>query len=244
MSFNLAYSEKIEESIDVDLMDCRNVGNIILGYADGYSQDFLVRFFHFLNTFIESVVYLDKNKGEWYVVEPEIDEIVQELLDERRCSSLKKYFSPKTLEEKDLANKLIKAIGNYNDQDILNLKINKKLAVGINGFAHNYDPIRYKIISARTHKMQEEYLRDSSANGKFVFEKDKFVTYFPNGFTVKEYIGEYLNIRGTPYDRHYTRYKKVILPSQKSLEKIREILNKPHLEANDCILVDFDFVSC
>ena len=207
-----------------------------------YSQNFLVRIFHFLNTFIEYGVYLDMKKGEWYVVEPEIDVIVQELLDERRCSSLKKYFSPKSLEEKDLADKLIEAIIDENIQGILNLKINKKLAVGINGFAHNYDPIRYKTRLARIYKMQEEYLRDSSANGEFVFEKDKFVAYFPNGFTVKEYIGEYLNIRGTPYDRHYTKYKKVIFPSQKSLEKIREMSKEPHLESDDCILVDFDFV--
>ena len=36
-SVKLAYAQKVEESIDVDLMDCRNVGNIILGYVDEYS---------------------------------------------------------------------------------------------------------------------------------------------------------------------------------------------------------------
>jgi len=242
MSLKLAYAKNVEESIDVDLMDCRNVGNIILGYVDEYSQAFLVRFFNFLNTFIENSVYLNKKKGEWYVVEPEIEEIVQDLLEEKRCSSLRKYFSPKSFGEKDMVNEIIAAIDEYNFEPILNLKINKKLAVGINGFAHN-DDHRCRTRPGRTHKMQEEYLRDTLAKGEFKFEENKFVAYFPNGFTVREYIGEYLNIRGTPYDRWYTKYRKVVFPSANKLEKIREILKETQLESNDCILVDFDFGS-
>lgn len=240
MSVKLAYAEKVEESIDVDLMDCRNVGNIILGYADDYSQAFLVRFLHFLNRFIETAVYLNKKEGKWYVVEPEIEEIVQDLLEEKRCSSLQKYFSPKSFGEKDITKEIITGVNEYDWQRILNLKINKKLAVGINGFAHNDDR---RSRTARTHKMQEEYLTESLAEGEFTFEKNKFITYFPNGFTVKEYIGEYLNIRGTPYDRHYTMYHKVVFPSPNKLEKIREMLKETQLESNDCILVDFDFGS-
>ncbi len=198
--------------------------------------------FNFLNTFIESSVYLNKKKGEWYVVEPEIEEIVEDLLEEKRCSSLQEYFSPKSFGEKDMVKEIIAAIDEYNFEPILNLKINKKLAIGINGFAHNNDS-RCRSIPARTHKMQEEYLRDTLAKGEFKFEENKFVAYFPNGFTVREYIGEYLNIRGTPYDRHYTMYHKVVFPSPKKLEKIREMLKEPHLESNDCILADFDFGS-
>ena len=242
MSFKLAYSEKVEESIDVDLMDCRNVGNIILGYADDYSQAFLVRFFNFLNKLIEDSVYLNKEKTEWYLNQPDLEEIteylLEDLLEEKRFSSLEQYFSPKSFGEKDLAKEIIEAIVDENIQGILNLKINKKLAVGINGFAHNDD--------ARARRSRDYKLTDLSeviAKGEMTYEKNKFITYFPNGFTIREYIGEYLQIRGTPYDRHYTMYDKVVFPSPKKLEKIREMLKEPHLESNDCILVDFDFGS-
>ena len=240
MSFKLAYSEKVEESIDVDLMDCRNVGNIILGYADDYSQAFLVRFFNFLNKLIEDSVYLNKEKTEWYLCELDLEEIAEELIEQKNCSSLQYYFSPKSFGEQDLAKGIIEAIAEDKPQDILNLKINKKLAVGINGFAHN-DDIRAR--RSRDFILKGKHTENALAKVEMTYEKNKFITYFPNGFTIREYIGEYLQIRGTPYDRHYTMYDKVVFPSPKKLEKIREMLKEPHLESNDCILVDFDFGS-
>ncbi len=237
MSLKLAYSQKVEESIDVDLMDCRNVGNIILSYADDYSQAFLSRFFNFLNKFIEDAVYLNKEKSEWYLCDFDFGEITEELLEEKRCSSLEKYFSPKCFGEKDIVSQLIKSIDEDNVEGILNLKINKKLAVGINGFAHN-DDSRAK----RSEDFKLIWLDEVFVKSEFKVE-NKVVAYFPTGFTVKEYIGEYLNIRGTPYDRHYTMYHRVVFPSPKKLEKFRELLKEPQLEINDCILVDFDFGS-
>ena len=238
MSFKLAYSQKVEESIDVDLMDTKNIGNMILGYADDYSQAFLTRFFRFLNTVIETSVYLNKKNGEWYLCELDLEEIVQDLIEEKNCSSLQYYFSPKSFGEQDLVKEIIASVAEDKPQNILNLKINKKLAVGINGFAHNDDDR-----SRRSRDFKLKYIDEALAKGEFKFEKNKFITYFPTGFTVKEYIGEYLNVRGTPYDRHYTMYNKVIFPSPKKLEKIREILKETQLEANDCILFDFNFGS-
>ena len=238
MSFKLAYSQKVEESIDVDLMDTKNIGNMILGYADDYSQAFLTRFFRFLNTVIETSVYLNKKNGEWYLCELDLEEIVQDLIEEKNCSSLEHYFSPKSFGEQDLVKEIIASVAEDKPQNILNLKINKKLAVGINGFAHNDDDR-----SRRSRDFKLKYIDEALAKGEFKFEKNKFITYFPNGFTVREYIGEYLNVRGTPYDRHYTMYNKVIFPSPKKLEKIREMLKETQLEANDCILFDFNFGS-
>jgi len=238
MSLKLAYSQKVEESIDVDLMDCRNVGNIILGYVDEYSQAFLSRFFNFLNKLIEDAVYLNKEKSEWYLCELDLEEITVDLFEEKNCSSLQEYFSPKSFGEQDLVKEIIASVTEDKTQDILNLKINKKLAVGINGFAHNDDSR-----ARRSRDFMLKFTDDALAKCEMTYEKNKVVTYFPNGFTVKEYITEYLQIRGTPYDRHYTMYHRVVFPSPKKLEKFRELLKEPQLETNDCILVDFDFGS-
>jgi len=238
MSFKLAYSQNVEQSIDVDLMDVKNIGNMILGYVDEYSQAFLVRFFKFLNTLIETSVYLNKEKTEWYLCELDLQEITEELLEEKKISSLQYYFSPKSFGEQDLVKEIIAFVAEDKPQNILNLKINKKLAVGINGFAHNDDSR-----ARRSRDFMLKFTDDALAKGEMTYEKNKVVAYFPNGFTVKEYIAEYLQIRGTPYDRHYTMYNKVVFPSPKKLEKFRELLKEPQLEANDCILVDFDFGS-
>jgi len=240
MSFKLAYSQNVEESIDVDLMDVKNIGNIILGYADNYSQAFLVRFFNFLNKLIEDAVYLNKEKTEWYLCELDLEEITEELIEEKNCSSLQYYFSPKSFGEQDLVKQIITSVAEDKPQNILNLKINKKLAVGINGFAHNDDS---RARRSRDFILKGKHTDDALAKGDMTYEKNKFVAYFPNGFTVKEYIAEYLQIRGTPYDRHYTMYHKVVFPSPKKLEKIKELLKETQLESNDCILVDFDFGS-
>jgi hypothetical protein len=240
MSFKLAYSQNVEQSINVDLMDVKNIGNMILGYVDEYSQAFLVRFFNFLNKLIEDAVYLNKEKTEWYLCELDLEEITEELIKEKNCSSLQHYFSPKSFGEQDLVKEIITSVSKDKPQNILNLKINKKLAIGINGFAHN-DDSRSK--RSRDFMLKEKFINDALVKVEMTYEKNKFVTYFPNGFTVKEYISEYLQIRGTPYDRHYTMYNKVVFPSPKKLEKIRELLKETQLEANDCILADFDFGS-
>ncbi len=213
----------------------------VLGYVNDYSQAFLVRFFNFLNKFIETSIYLNKEKTEWYLCEVDFERIFIFLLEETEVSDFDfhQFCSPKSSDEYDLVNEVCRAISEEKPQDILNLKINKKLAFGINGFKHNDDSRSIK----SKNFLKEKNIVQALTKGEMTFDKNKVVAYFQDGFTVREYISEYLQVRGNPYDRWYTMYGDVVFPSKKKLEKMKELLNNSEINSNDCILFDFDFGS-
>ena len=138
---------------------------------------------------------------------------------------------------------LKKAISDSSDTNLealFNLKINKKMAIGTANFRHNND---------KRSKNSTDYLLvvklTDSISDTFNFENKKYVNYFAEGFTLKEYVCEYLQIRGNPYDRWYTMYDSTLIPSTNQLKKVNKIINNEEIKITDenCILFDFDFGS-
>jgi hypothetical protein len=259
MSLINAYSETVQQSIDVDLMDVKNIGNMILGYADySYSQKFLCKFFNFFNHIIESCVYLNKEKTAWYFEHALLEEVDSDLAFKGVRQPLL-WFKPVSIDEKEL----IKALGSfirtaviketkhdpfYNknvnnvrvSEAFFNMKINKKMAIGIESFRHNSDA---RSVNAKEY--MGKWNMNTTITCAFNFEKNKYVKYFSEGFTLKEYVSEYLQIRGNPYDRWYTMYNEAIIPSEEHLEKVNQIINDDDVKitSENCILFDFDFGS-
>lgn len=256
-----SYTEPVEQSIDVVLMDVKNIGNMILGYADySYSQKFLCKFFDFFNEIIEKCVYLNKEKTAWYFEHA----LLSEAFDDLKYKGVKMshlWFKPSSIEEKELIKSLSSLIRtsiknesngdpfvrrNLDDRNIkvseafFNMKIHKKMAIGINGLAHNTDNR-----SVKAKEYMGKWNMNTTLSCAFNFEKNKYVKYFPEGFTLKEYVSEYLQIRGNPYDRWYTMYHKAIIPSKEDLEKVNKIINDDDVKitSENCILFDFDFGS-
>ncbi len=255
-----SYVEPVEQSIDVDLMDVKNIGNMILGYADySYSQKFLCKFFNFFNHIIEKCVYLNKEKTAWYFEHALLEEVADDLT-YKGVKQPSLWFKPVSIEEKELVKALMSLIRtaykketkdsnpfyNRNENNVkvsepfFNMKIHKKMAIGIDGFSHNSD--------ARSVKAKEymgKWNMNTTITCAFNFEKNKYVKYFHEGFTLKEYVSEYLQIRGNPYDRWYTMYNEAIIPSEEDLEKVNQIINDDDVKitSENCILFDFDFGS-
>ncbi len=257
MSLINAYSEIVQQSIDVDLMDTKNVGNIILGYADySYSQKFLCKFFDFFNKVIEKCVYLNEEKTKWYLDDESFGEFIVSYL--KYKTDLGRYFGAVSIDEKEIVKVLSIVIIRTKNQGekyyigmnprdglrrafeaLFDLKINKKMAIATNRFSHNNDSRSVKSV---------KYMKRmpfSLVNCTFNFENNKYVKYFSGGFTLKEYVSEYLQIRGNPYDRWYTLYCGTVIPSEEQLEKVNKIINDDEVKitSENCILFNIDFGS-
>jgi hypothetical protein len=238
-SLMFSYVEPVEQSIDVDLMDVKNIANMILGYADySYSQKFLVKFFNFFNHIIENCVYLNKEKTEWFFVN-KIEEVSRDFFEGRKFKS---FFKAVSVDEKEMVEFLKKSTrANSDIKALFNLKINKKTAIGMAGFKHNTDR---RSVNAKEYLIKSNEQKDATISCAFNFEEKKYVKYFPEGFTLKEYVSEYLQIRGNPYDRWFTMYNEATIPSEKDLEKVNKIINNEvKITSENCILFDFDFGS-
>jgi hypothetical protein len=255
MSLINAYSETVQQSIDVELMDAKNIGNMILGYADySYSQKFLCKFLHFFNKVIENCVYLNEEKTRWYFDAKKFEEVVTDFFEYK---DLRRYFDAVSIEEKEIVKILSTVITRSKSrvekghigmaqrdglsrafEALFNLKINKKMAIATIRFSHNNDS---RSVNDKTYMKR---MPNSPVNCTFNFENNKYVKYFPNGFTLKEYVGEYLQIRGNPYDRWYTMYSNTQIPSKKDLRKVNKILKTDvKITSENCILFNIDFGS-
>jgi len=254
MSLINAYSETVQQSIDVDLMDTKNVGNIILGYADySYSQKFLCKFFDFFTKVIEKCVYLNEDKTKWYFND-KYDEVFRSF----KYIDVGRYFGAVSIDEKEIVKVVSTVIIRSKNQGekyyigmnprdglrrafeaLFNLKINKKMAIATKRFSHNTDSRSVKALNYM------ESFPHAFVSCNFNFENNKYVKYFPNGFTLKEYVSEYLQIRGNPYDRWYTLYCGIEVPSEEQLEKVNKILNNDEVKitSENCILFNIDFGS-
>jgi hypothetical protein len=255
MSLINAYSETVQQSIDVDLMDTKNVGNIILGYADySYSQKFLCKFFDFFNkAIIENCVYVNEDKTKWY-----FNDKYNEVFRSFKYIDVGRYFGAVSIDEKEIVKVVSTVIIRSKNQGekyyigmnprdglrrafeaLFNLKINKKMAIATKRFSHNNDTRSVKALNYM------ETFPNAFVSCNFNFENNKYVKYFPNGFTLKEYVSEYLQIRGNPYDRWYTLYCGIEVPSEEQLEKVNKILNNDEVKitSENCILFNIDFGS-
>ncbi len=254
MSLINAYSESVQQSIDVDFMDAKNIGNMILGYADySYSQKFLCKFLDFFNkAIIENCVYVNEDKTKWYFND-KYDEVSLFF----KYKDFGKYFDPVSIEEKEIVKilrTLIVCSKNQGEkghvgvaqrdrlrrafEDLFNLKINKNLTIATKSFSHNSDTRSVKALNYM------ETIPKAFVSCNFNFEKKKYVKYFPNGFTLKEYVSEYLQIRGNPYDRWYTKYANTQIPSKKELRKVNKILKTDmKITSENCIVFNFYFGS-
>lgn len=248
---------QIVEYIDaVQYMDAKNIAHIINGYLDySISKPFLALYLSTIGKMFDDYVIADDSRKNVYIVDyPDADTFVQYDFDLSWDNyALTNTFS---IQEHWLVCQLIQFLTSlyfteykrlypieytyftsepfvlHNKNDLLLLKIQKSTAF-INNDGHNSDP-RSTLANDYKYNPACYSIKKHIALDKRI--TNEYDIYFPEGFTIEDYLIAILKLRGCIYDRWYTLFSGV---EKKVPSKIHPKVNKSY-SPEECLYLILD----